>query len=137
MATNPFLYCIHQMMAKISNDVDILPGEEFRAAYRAAQKLPEPSPLFVLGDRAVAATLARCWLSMGTITRLRFIYGLLQDCWDEVKKEDIEDMKNSDMVEKLMRQIAEVVETPPSLHTNWNPKPSTSLTREPTSHLSF
>ena len=109
LAKNPFLFLLHQMMSNISNQVDILPGEEFRTAMKASKQL-DPLPRFILGDRALKVTLERCWCALSTWAKLTFARNLVWDSLMEtVTKDDIEKMKDAGELERMMAELAATV----------------------------
>ena len=83
--SNPLMLLLHSAMADAAGQVKILPGEEFRAAMRACQKLPT-LPLFALGDRHVQATLSRIWCALNTWSKLKFVGDLLSFMFTGITK---------------------------------------------------
>ncbi|CAH8852765.1 unnamed protein product [Trichobilharzia szidati] len=98
---------LHYLLLRLSGYlVDILgmaPGGEFRAAAREAMK--QPHCHILLGDRPINITLYRAIEALGPWTKLKFFVSLLFS-FQPVTKEEIEEMKKSDFLEKLLVTMA-------------------------------
>ncbi|CAH8533381.1 unnamed protein product [Dicrocoelium dendriticum] len=79
------------------------PGGEFRAAAAEASKLPHCH--LVLADRPISVTLQRAFNSLGPWTKLKLIYALLFSL-EPITKEQVEEMKKSDFLEKTLMEMA-------------------------------
>ncbi|CAH8560883.1 unnamed protein product [Schistosoma mattheei] len=79
------------------------PGGEFRAAAKEAMK--QPHCHVVLGDRPVNITLYRALEALGPWTKLKFFVALLFS-FQPITKEQIEEMKKTDFLEKLLVSMA-------------------------------
>eukprot|EP00041_Stephanoeca_diplocostata_P011369 m.187570 g.187570 ORF g.187570 m.187570 type:complete len:339 (+) comp18506_c0_seq8:291-1307(+) len=91
-----------QMAEKIG--LEITPGTEFAAAFQEAVKY---GGKVALGDRDVAITLNRAWRALSLWEKLKLAWGLLCDSYDEFTAEDLERMKNSDIITEMMQELAE------------------------------
>lgn len=102
----PFQAIYGWLLARIGNDLDVLPGEEFRIAVHEAHAV---GANVVLGDRPVSITLSRLWAALSLWEKWRLIGGLL---WqglslidrDEMRQE-IEKMKESDVLTEAIKEV--------------------------------
>ena len=65
-----FQTCYTSFFNAVSKDLDVLPGQDFRTAYREALAL-QPEAQIILGDRPVTITLRRFWGSLGFFSKVR------------------------------------------------------------------
>ncbi|CAH8526321.1 unnamed protein product [Schistosoma turkestanicum] len=98
---------LHYLLLRLSgylvDTLGMAPGGEFRAAANEAMK--QPHCHIVLGDRPVNITLYRALEALGPWTKLKFFIALLFS-FQPVTKEQIEEMKKSDFLEKLLVSMA-------------------------------
>jgi len=99
-----FQYLLTSMYSSVSDQLKILPGSEFRAAYSEAKELGCP---VVLGDRPVGITIARTWGSLSVLEKLTFIFYLFMSFSFEIKAEDIERMKSSDLLTEMIKEMTD------------------------------
>lgn len=67
---------LSQLSERLSKDVDVQPGVEFRAARCAAQAV---GAQIVLGDRPIEITLQRAWESLNWQSRWQFLVDVIRD----------------------------------------------------------
>lgn len=67
-----FMYSI--LLEKAASELEIIPGEEFRAAYEVAKQI---NASVVLGDRPVEVTLKRMWMGLTMFEKFRLVLQLL------------------------------------------------------------
>jgi pheromone shutdown protein TraB len=71
---NMFAIIYSHILSKIGSELEVLPGEEFRAAHQAGQIIGATT---VLGDRPVDITLKRVWQGLTLMQKCRLLYTLL------------------------------------------------------------
>lgn len=102
----PFQAVYSWLLARVSQSLEVMPGEEFRAALGAAQRV---GAQVVLGDRPVSVTLARLWEALSGWEKARLIGHLL---WtgtslleaDSLRAE-IEALKETDALTEAIREF--------------------------------
>jgi pheromone shutdown-related protein TraB len=105
-----FLLLSNLMLAyfqkKIGKKLGIKPGEEIMRAVRTAKKVDAS---IHLADRDIRITLTRIWRFMGLWTKVKLLAQFLTSAgsMDEIKEEDIEEMKKKDILETLLSEIGE------------------------------
>lgn len=93
---------------KIADELGVKPGEEMLTAGRVADELGLKTECI---DREVKITLKRAWSSASLWTMTKLITGLFASLFDSTKVEshDIERLKNSDALEAVMGEFAELI----------------------------
>lgn len=93
---------------KIGQKLGIKPGEEMIRAMDAAEAVGAE---IHLADRDIRTTLSRAWRLMGLWTKMKLMTQLITSMGevDTIKKEDIEKMKNKDVLETLLSEIGETL----------------------------
>ncbi len=105
-----FLLLSNLMLAyfqkKIGKKLDIKPGEEMIRAIGAAKSIDAH---IHLADRDIRTTLSRTWRLMGLWTKMKLLVQFIASVGDldDIKEEDIEKMKNKDVLETLLSEIGE------------------------------
>ena len=91
---------------KIGRNLGIRPGEEMLRAVQAAE---ETGAAVHLADRDIRVTLARAWRLMGLWSKLKLFAQLLVSSGelDDLTREDIEELKQKDVLEALLDEIGE------------------------------
>ncbi len=91
---------------KIGKKLDIKPGEEMIRAIEAAKSADAH---IHLADRDIRTTLSRTWRLMGLWTKMKLLAQFITSVGDldDIKEEDIEEMKNKDVLETLLEEIGE------------------------------
>ncbi|KAL7071382.1 hypothetical protein ACQ4LE_009338 [Meloidogyne hapla] len=92
------------LSAHITQQLEMAPGGEFRAAYNAS-KLVSGCQL-VLGDRPLHITLKRALSSLNIFQKMKFFFHLLMSLRMDIKQEDVERCKNNDILEELLQEMA-------------------------------
>ncbi len=90
---------------KMGTDVDVKPGSEMLEAIRIAR---DNGTEISLIDRDVQITLQRAWKSMGLIEKGRLIFSIFEGMLfggERVSKEQIEKMKDSDMINEMLEDL--------------------------------
>jgi len=87
----------------IKDKLKITPGAEFKAAFDEARKL---QATVVLGDRPVEITLKRTWANLSFYEKLKFIYTLLKESRIDIKEEDIENLKDTDLITAALKDLS-------------------------------
>ena len=89
---------------RIAKQFDVKPGEEMIAAIESAESVEAQ---IHLADRDIRTTLSRTWRVMGFWSKLKLIFQLLLSLGqlDEIKEEDIEQMKQQDVLETLLTEV--------------------------------
>ena len=78
----------------------VVPGSEFRAAFRAARQI---GAVVYLGDRSISVTLSRTWTALSLMEKLKLGFYLLRT--PILTKEDVEKLKNADLITELMEEV--------------------------------
>ena len=105
-----FLLLSNLMLAyfqkKIGKKLGIKPGEEIIRAVQTAKKVDAS---IHLADRDIRITLTRIWRFMGLWTKVKLLAQFVTSAgsMDEIKEEDIEEMKKKDVLETLLSEIGE------------------------------
>jgi pheromone shutdown-related protein TraB len=89
---------------RIAKKLDINPGQEMIQAIKSAD---ETGANIELVDRDIRVTLSRTWSAMGFLGKLKLIFHLLLSLGqvDDIKEEDIERMKQEDILESLLAEV--------------------------------
>ena len=107
-----FLLLSNLMLAsfqkKIGNKLGIKPGQEMLEAIKAANATEASIHLV---DRDVRTTLSRAWRLMGLWTKMKLLAQLVTSFGevDSIEKEDIEKMKEQDMLETLLKEMGDLL----------------------------
>ena len=105
-----FLLLSNLMLAyfqkKIGRKLGIQPGQEMLKAISSATSV---GAHIHLADRDIRITLSRVWRLMGLWTKVRlFVQSIMSaGALDDIKQEDIETMKQKDVLEMLLSEIGE------------------------------
>jgi pheromone shutdown-related protein TraB len=109
-----FLLLSNLMLAsfqkRIAAKLDITPGAEMAQAVESANAA---GAQIHLADRDIRTTLSRTWRSMGLWGKIKVLYQLLLSAADveEITQEDIEKMKQQDMLESLLDEVGQALPT--------------------------
>ena len=89
---------------RIADRMDIKPGQEMITAVEVAE---EAGAQVSLADRDIRVTLSRTWRSMGLWDKVKLLYQLLLSLGevDDLSQEDIERMKQEDVLNALLEEI--------------------------------
>jgi len=95
---------------RIASKLDVRPGQEMIQAIESAQAA---GAQLHLADRDVRVTLARTWSQMGWWTRLKLISQLILSFgdMDEIDSEDVEKMKQQDVLETILSEVGRSMPT--------------------------
>jgi len=99
-----FEFLLSSLYSQVSNQLKILPGSEFRAAFEEAKNLGCP---VVLGDRSVGITISRTWNALTLFERISFVIYIILSFSFEINANDIERIKDSDVVTEMIRELGE------------------------------
>lgn len=91
---------------KIGRNLGVRPGEEMLRAVRTAE---ETGAVVHLADRDIRVTLARAWRLMGLWSKIKLFSQLLVSSGelDDLTPDDIESLKEKDVLEALLDEIGE------------------------------
>lgn len=103
---------ISYMYESISSQVKLHVGEDMRTAAEEAAKLGAP---IVLGDRPIGITLARAWAGLSSWQKVKLGYELLKVSFSSIKAEDIESLKNQDILTEMIKELSKQY---PTLYTH-------------------
>lgn len=94
------------LQRKIAEKFNITPGEEM---FRAISKAEEIGAEIVLADREIRVTLLRTWRKMGFWSKVKVLPDLLLSLFstDEITEEEIEKLKQHDVLELALQTIGE------------------------------
>ena len=107
-----FLLLSNLMLAsfqkKIGKKLGIKPGEEMLRAVNVAKEMEAD---IHLADRDVRTTLSRTWRLMGFWTKFKLMFQLITSMGDvdEIEKEDIEKLKQQDVLETLLSELGKTL----------------------------
>jgi pheromone shutdown-related protein TraB len=89
---------------RIAKQFDVKPGEEMIAAINTAEST---GAQIHLADRDIRTTLSRTWRIMGFWSKIKLVFQLTLSLGqlDEIKEEDIEKMKQQDVLETLLAEV--------------------------------
>lgn len=94
------------MSAKITEDLGMAPGGEFRRALEEMKRLPADSiPILHLGDRSINVTLQRAFNGLSLWQTIKIVSKLIFSN-KSITKEEVEQCKQKDLLEELMEQMA-------------------------------
>lgn len=91
-----------RLYAKVTEQLGMAPGGEFRVAYNEGSKIP--GCMIILGDMPVKLTLSRGFNSLPWYRKLKLGWAFLTTD-HKITKEDIEELKNKDMLDALMEEF--------------------------------
>ncbi len=91
---------------KIGDKLGVKPGEEMMRAIKSAEDV---NAQIHLADRDIRTTLSRTWRLMGFWTKLKLAAQLIVSIGDadKLEKEDIEKMKEKDVLETLLSELGD------------------------------
>ncbi len=89
---------------RIAKQLDVKPGEEMITAINTAEST---GAQIHLADRDIRTTLSRTWRVMGFWSKIKLAFQLMLSLGhlDEIKEEDIEKMKQQDVLETLLAEV--------------------------------
>jgi len=89
---------------RIAKQFDVKPGEEMIVAINTAESV---GARIHLADRDIRTTLSRTWRVMGFWSKIRLLFELALSLGqlNEIKEEDIEKMKQQDVLETLLSEV--------------------------------
>jgi pheromone shutdown-related protein TraB len=95
---------------RIASKLDVRPGQEMIQAMDSAEAT---GAQIHLADRDIRITLARTWRQMGWWTRIKLIFQLVLSFGDldEIQAEDVERMKQQDMLEAILSEVGKSMPT--------------------------
>ena len=94
-----------KLSAELTKKLGVAPGGEFRAGYEEGVR---QGARIVLGDRLINVTFKRVLLSLNFFQKLRFYYTIARTLSADltITAEEVEKMKNKDMVDMLVGELA-------------------------------
>lgn len=89
---------------RIARQFDVKPGEEMITAINTAESI---GAQIHLADRDIRTTLSRTWRVMGFWSKIKLLFQLILSLGElnEIKEEDIEQMKQQDVLETLLSEV--------------------------------
>jgi pheromone shutdown-related protein TraB len=89
---------------RIAKKFDIIPGAEMIKAIETAEAVGAE---IHLADRDIRTTLARTWRAMGLWSKIKLMFQMILSLAEveEIKEEDIEKMKQQDVLESLLAEV--------------------------------
>lgn len=91
------------MSAKLTKELGMAPGGEFRRALEEVHRLD--SCILQLGDRPINITLQRALHGLSFWQTLKIVWKLVTSN-EKISKEDVEQCKQKDLLEELMQEMA-------------------------------
>ena len=91
---------------RMAAKLDIQPGQEMIQAIESAESV---GAALCLADRDVRVTLARAWRQMGMLSRIKLFFQLILSIGsaDAIKPEDVERMKQRDVLESILEELGQ------------------------------
>ena len=91
---------------RIARKLDVNPGEEMITAISSANAIEAHVHL---ADRDIRITLSRTWRTMSLWDKLRLLFHLLLSMGnvDDISEEDVEKMKNEDVLESVLAEVGQ------------------------------
>jgi len=105
-----FLLLSNLMLAsfqkRIAKKLDVVPGQEMIAALESAEVVAAGTHL---ADRDIRVTLSRTWRTMSFWDKMKLFFQLLMSMGgvDEISEEDVEKMKQQDVLETLLSEVGQ------------------------------
>jgi pheromone shutdown protein TraB len=93
---NAFSLVYAYVLSDVGNELEVLPGEEFRVAYETGNEVNADS---ILGDRHVNITIKRVWQGLSFMQKVKLVYMLLFSGHEIPEKEEFKAM-----VEKMKQR---------------------------------
>ena len=89
---------------RIAKKLDIKPGQEMITAIETAEEMDAE---IHLADRDIRTTLSRTWRAMGLWGKIKLLFQLMLSLGEveEISEEDIEKMKNEDVLTTLLAEV--------------------------------
>lgn len=98
-----FYVLLLNMSAKITKELGMAPGGEFRRALEEAKQLPKCS--LILGDRPINITVQRALHGLSFWQSIKLLWRLVTSN-ETISKEEVERCKQKDLLEELMKEMA-------------------------------
>jgi pheromone shutdown-related protein TraB len=91
---------------RIAKQFDVKPGEEMITAINTAESV---GAQIHLADRDIRTTLSRTWRVMGFWSKIKLLFQLMLSLGElnEIKEEDVEKMKQQDVLETLLSEVGQ------------------------------
>ncbi|XP_075676685.1 traB domain-containing protein [Dermatophagoides pteronyssinus] len=89
--------------ARVTKDLEIAPGGEFRNAFNEALKIP--GCVVMLGDRPIDITLRRAIATLTTWQKIKITFHCLFN-YEKLKEEELERYKQKDVLEQLVDEFS-------------------------------
>ncbi len=92
---------------RIADQFGIKPGEEILKAIESAESVKAE---IYLADREIHITLSRIWRVMGLWDKLKLLFQLMLSLGgvEDIKEEDVEKMKQEDVLESILSEVEKV-----------------------------
>lgn len=93
---------------RIAKKLNVKPGQEMITAIETADEMDAE---IHLADRDIRTTLSRTWRAMGLWSKIKLLFQLMLSLGEveEIKEEDIEKMKNEDVLETLLAEVGKAL----------------------------
>lgn len=98
-----FYILLLSMSAKLTTELGMAPGGEFRRALEEIQRVP--GCILQLGDRPINVTLQRALHGLTYWQTVKIVWKLMTSN-EKISKEDVEQCKQKDLLEELMQEMA-------------------------------
>lgn len=99
-----FYILMLNLSAKLTNDLGMAPGGEFRRAVEEMKLLS--NPILHLGDRSINITLQRAFNGLTLWQSIKIVFKLIFSN-KSITKEEVEQCKQKDLLEELLDQMAD------------------------------
>eukprot|EP01130_Rhizamoeba_saxonica_P012707 TRINITY_DN5391_c0_g1_i1.p1 TRINITY_DN5391_c0_g1~~TRINITY_DN5391_c0_g1_i1.p1 ORF type:complete len:232 (-),score=63.43 TRINITY_DN5391_c0_g1_i1:248-943(-) len=101
-----FVACLSHFYSNVQDQLDIVPGIEFKSAFEEAKKLEKVCKV-LLGDRPINVTMKRTWGALSTIEKIKFMYHIVMTSNISITSEDIEMLKDPEVLQQMFIELAE------------------------------
>ncbi|KAF7494745.1 TraB domain-containing protein [Sarcoptes scabiei] len=90
--------------SKVTKDLKMAPGGEFRSAFKEASKIPGCS--IILGDRPIDITFRRAIATLSVWQKIKIAYHIWLINKENLKEEELEKYKQKDILKQLVDELA-------------------------------
>lgn len=105
---NMFPLFLGLLYRSTSKKLDIVAGAEMKAAAYEAAKAGSS---IIFGDRDISLTLSRTWSALSAWEKVKLIMDIFRSSFLDIKEEDVEKLKNSDIFTELIKELSQTYPT--------------------------
>ncbi|KPM04882.1 TraB domain-containing protein [Sarcoptes scabiei] len=113
--------------SKVTKDLKMAPGGEFRSAFKEASKIPGCS--IILGDRPIDITFRRAIATLSVWQKIKIAYHIWLINKENLKEEELEKYKQKDILKFLFPSSKSSASKPKQSHTLTHTNPDSQKLR--------